>query len=224
MPWRAQGVAPFFPFWARALAGSLCTCVMGIVSDLKLASAIIAVVLVIVGFYPYVRDILKRKTTPHLYTWLIWGITQGTATAASWYGGGKFGAISFAVETFPVIAIFCLALRYGTKNVTKSDTILLIVALLAIVVWWQMCNPLIAVLMATAIDAIGYIPTFRKSFVNPWGETLSFWAIMAIVNVFIIASSARYNFLTVAYAAMVLLANVAVWTICFFRRGCTGSA
>lgn len=191
---------------------------MVIVSVLKLISAITAIALIIVGFCPYFRDIYKRKTTPHLYTWLIWGITQSIATVASWYGGGKFGAISFAMETILVIAIFCLTFRYGTKNITKSDKISLIVALLAIFVWRQSDNPLIALLMVTAIDAIGYIPTLRKSFVEPWSETLSFWAVMAIANVFIIASSAEYNSLTVTYAAMRLVANATVWMICFFRR------
>jgi len=95
---------------------------------------------------------------------------------------------------------------------------LLIVALLAIIVWRQMGNPLIAVLMVTTIDAIGFIPTFRKSFVDPWSETLSFWASMAMASIFIIASIAQYNFLTVTYAAMLLIGNTTVWTICFFRR------
>src|SRR5580658_2454415 len=107
-------------------------------SGFKLACSSIAAALVTVGFYPYFRDILIRKTTPHLYTWLIWGITQGTATVASWDGGGKFSVISFAIGTILVIAVFCLAFKYGTRNMTKSDAILLIVALLAIVVWWQM--------------------------------------------------------------------------------------
>jgi hypothetical protein len=191
---------------------------MIIVSNLRFVSAIIAVGSLTIGFYPYFRDIFKRKTTPHLYTWLIWAFTQATATAASWYGGGKFNALTFAISTVLVIAVFCLSFKYGTKNITKGDTVLLILALLAIVVWWQMGSPLIAVIMVTVIDAIGYIPTFRKSYVEPWSETLSFWAIMVLANIFTIAASAQYNFLTVTYAAMLLIANGTVWVICFFRR------
>ena len=187
-------------------------------SDLKLVSAIIAVSSLTIGFYPYCRDIFKRRTTPHLYTWLIWSFTQGTATAASWYGGGKFNALTFAIGTVLVIAVFFLSFKYGTKNITRSDTVLLIVALLAIIVWWQMGNPLIAVLMVTLIDAIGYIPTFRKSYAEPWSETLSYWVLMVVANIFTIASSAQYNFLTVTYAAVLLIANGTVWMICFFRR------
>lgn len=189
-----------------------------IVSDLKLICAVIAITTLTIGFYPYFRDIFKGKTTPHLYTWLIWAFTQATATAASWYGGGKFNALTFAISTVLVIAVFCLSFKYGTKNITRGDTVLLILALLAIVVWWQMGSPLIAVLMVTVIDAIGYIPTFRKSYAEPWSETQSFWAIMVLANIFTIASSAQYNFLTVTYAAMLLVANGMVWVICFFRR------
>jgi len=188
------------------------------VSNLKIICAVIAVASVIVGYYPYFRDIFKRKTAPHLYSWLIWVITQGTATAASWHGGGKLGAITLAIGTILEIAIFCLTFKFGTTNITKGDTILLIVALLAIIVWWQMGNPLIAVFMVTAIDAAGFIPTFRKSCAEPGSETLSFWAIMAIASVFMIASVAQYNLLTVTYAAMLLIGNITVWMICFFRR------
>ena len=81
-----------------------------------------------------------------------------------------------------------------------------------------MGNPIITVLMVTGIDAIGFIPTFRKSFSEPWSETLSFWAFMTIASIFSIASIAQFNTLTVTYAAMLFVGNITVWTICFFRR------
>lgn len=55
--------------------------------DYKLIIAIIAAVLTIIAYIPYFRDIFANKTKPHLFTWLIWGITQGTATVALLYGG-----------------------------------------------------------------------------------------------------------------------------------------
>jgi hypothetical protein len=46
-------------------------------TNYKFIIAIIATVLTFLGFIPYFRDIFNRKTKPHLYTWLIWLITQG---------------------------------------------------------------------------------------------------------------------------------------------------
>ena len=149
-----------------------------------------------------------------MYTWLIWAITQGTATVAILYGGGNFEALSTAVGTIFVIVIFLLDFKYGTRNVTKNDTVLLILALLALFVWWQLHNPVLAVLMITGIDAIGCIPTIRKTLEEPWSETPSFWILMAIVNILMILSATQYNFFTMVYVVMLLVANITIWTIC----------
>jgi len=186
--------------------------------DFKLVIAIIATLLTVAVYFPYLKDLFQRKTKPHLYTWLIWAITQGTATVALLHGGGKFGAISLVVGTALVVVVLLLSFKYGTKNITKSDTFVLIAALLAIVVWWQLKNPFVAVLMISAIDGLGYIPTLRKSFAQPWSETLSFWGVMAIVMALTIIANAEYNVLTVTYLATLAIANTAVFTLCVFRR------
>ncbi len=44
--------------------------------DVKVVLAVLSVVIAILwGFVPYFRDIFRRKTQPHAYTWLIWSIT-----------------------------------------------------------------------------------------------------------------------------------------------------
>ena len=186
--------------------------------DYKLIIAIIAASLTVIAFIPYLRDIFARKTKPHLFTWLIWGITQGTAVAALLYGGGKFGSISLIVGVIIVFIVFLLSFKYGTKDITTSDKVILILALLAIVIWWQLDNPLVAVLMISAIDGAGYIPTIRKSLEDPWSETLSFWFMMSIVCFLAIISIAEYNFLTVTYLLVISVANMFVFFLCTARR------
>lgn len=186
--------------------------------DIKLVFAVLSTIITIAAYYPYIRDIFLKKTKPHAYTWLIWGITQGTATAALIYGGGNLGAMSLLVGTIMVIAIFLLSLKFGTRNITKSDTLVLIIGLLAIIVWWQLKNPLLAVVMVTVIDALGFLPTYRKSFVDPWSETISFWGAMAISNVLALLAIAEYNSLTVTYLIMLTVANTILLTLCISRR------
>ena len=186
--------------------------------DFKLIISFIAVVLTIYGYFPYIRDTFLKKTTPHMYTWLAWVITQSTATVAIWRGGGNYGVFSFIIGTALVVFVFLLSLKYGTKNIKRSDAFALVAALVAIFVWWGLNNPFLAVLMVSVIDGIGYIPTFRKSFEEPWSETLSFWLIMVVINILVLISVAEHNFLTVAYPTTLATANAVVWSICFFRR------
>lgn len=186
--------------------------------DWRLVLAIVTTILVIIGYVPYFKDIFLNRTKPHLYTWLIWAITQGTATAALLYGGGNFGVLGLITGTVLVIIIFGLSFKYGTRNITKSDTAALIAALLAIVVWWQLDSPLLSVFMVSAIDGLGYIPTFRKTYQEPYSETISFWVIIAIASVLIMISNAEYNLLTMTYLSVLAIGNIIVVVISLSRR------
>lgn len=186
--------------------------------DTKIILTIIATIIGVAAFFPYLRDIFSLKTTPHAYTWLIWAITQGTAVFGIWYGGGGWGALNLTVGTLFVIAVFLFSLKYGTKNITKSDTAILIVALSAIVVWWQLDKPLISVIMVSAIDVIGYVPSFRKSYQEPWSETLISWILFSVSSIFAISALKEYNLLTVTYLVATTSAHIALFLLCFFRR------
>lgn len=171
-----------------------------------------------IAFLPYLIDIFKRRTEPHVYTWLIWLITQGTATVGVYYGGGGWGAAGLTLGTVLVAVVFLLSFRYGTKNITKSDTLVLIAALAAVLVWWQLNQPVLAVLMVSAIDALGYIPTYRKSWSEPWSETASSWGIFAAGNFISLFGLAALNLLTVTYLATIMVANTILLTLILIRR------
>lgn len=74
--------------------------------------------------------------------------------------GGGLGAIALTVGTICVFMVMLLSLKYGTRNITRSDTIILILALAAVFVWVQLDNPLLAVIMVTLIDLAGYVPSW----------------------------------------------------------------
>jgi len=143
--------------------------------DYKTIFSVIGVVIGLLVSYPYIRDIFLLKTKPHIYTWLIWTITTATATFAAYHGNGGWALLNLVAMTSITSFIFLLSIKYGTKNITLWDTVILIATLFAIFIWWQLKQPLISVLMVTAIDVLGYVPSFRKSWQEPWSETLISW-------------------------------------------------
>ncbi len=189
--------------------------------EIKIIFTVIATLLGVAAYFPYLKDMLHGRTKPHAYTWLIWTLTQGTAVFAIWYGGGGVGAINLAVGLFFVFGVFLFSLKYGTKDITISDTITLVLAICAILVWWQLNQPLISVIMISVIDFLGYIPSFRKSYKEPWSETLSTWMIFVLSNSFAILALEEYNTLTLTYIITISLANLFIFFICFFRRNYT---
>jgi len=186
--------------------------------DIKLFFAVIAVIIGLIAFTPYVRDIFLKKTKPHVYTWLIWLITQGTATAGLWYGHGGWATWALLFGTVVCFIVFILSFKFGTKNITQYDTIILVAAILAIIVWWQLNNPLLAIFMVSFIDVLGYLPSFRKTFVESWTETLSSWQMAVVANIFSILALSQYNFLTLTYLIAIAIANLTMAIICIVRR------
>lgn len=159
-----------------------------------------------------------RHTTPHPYTWLIWSITTGTAAVGGWYGGGGYGVALLVLWSVLTFLVFLLSFKYGTKNITKGDVALLVLTILAILVWWQLHAPLLSILMVTAIDAFGYIPTIRKVFEEPWSESLVSWFLFTMTALIGLVALAQYNFLTVVYLAMSATLNSIVIGTCLLRR------
>jgi hypothetical protein len=186
--------------------------------DFKSLCAIAATTINLVAFYPYIRDVLRKKTQPHLYTWLLWVITQTIAVIGIWYGGGQWGAVTLTSTLLLVFCVFLLCFKYGTRNVTRFDTVLLVVALAAVGIWWMLEEAALAVVFATAIDLAGYIPTLRKTFEEPWSETMGVWLTFSIANTLSIAALSTYNVFTLTYLAGILVANICVAALCFFRR------
>ncbi len=186
--------------------------------DIKFILAIISSLLAITAFSLYIKDILNGKTTPHLYSWLIWSILQGTASIAIIHGNGGFGAMNLIFSTILCLSIFLLSFKFGTKNITKYDTMCLIGSLFAIVIWIFTKDPLYSVILITIIDFVGFIPTYRKSFVEPNTETLSTYIINTVGDVLTVLALSTYSLTTVLYPASLVITNLFLIIILKYKR------
>jgi len=186
--------------------------------NLKIIFLIFSITCGLSAFIPYLFDTFKLKTRPHIYTWIIWALTQGTATLAIFYGGGRLGGVELAIGVVLQIVVIIFSLKYGTKDITKSDKIILLIAFLAIIIWWQLKQPILSVIMVSTIDVFGYIPTFRKSYKDPWSETLVTWILFAMSDIFAMLALSKYNFLTVTYLASITVVNLSFFIFCLSRR------
>ena len=186
--------------------------------DIKLLLSILATITGVIAFLTNIKDIFHGTTQPHIYTWIIWLITQGIAVAGLLVGGGGIGALSLTVGVVFIALVFLLTFRRGTKNITRSDTITLIVGLCAIGVWVFLKAPIPAVILASAIDVSGYIPSIRKSYKEPWSENVPSWGWWIVSNFFALAALHSYNFLTVTYILSINTANAILLLVCLARR------
>jgi hypothetical protein len=140
--------------------------------------AFLGIMVSIIRYGTYIRSIFKGKTTPHVFSWLNWGIIVGIGAYAQFKLGGGPSAVVLCVVSSVCLLIAFIALFRGEKNITRTDWMAFTGALLAVPVWLATDNPVYAVLVLILIDMLSYYPTIRKSWHNPWGEPPGsyFWA------------------------------------------------
>lgn len=173
----------------------------------KIIFGLISTVIGVISFLPYLKDIFARKTKPHIYTWLIWSIIQGVGVVAMIMGGAGAGSWALIIGTIFVFFIFLLSFKYGTKNITKFDTVCLIAAIITIIIWIIQKDPLISVILVCIIDFTGFILTYKKIYKEPGSETTSLYFMYALSNMFALLAMNQYTIITSLYTTFLLCAN-----------------
>jgi hypothetical protein len=185
---------------------------------MKTALGIIATVMAFVSYIPYIRNMLSGKTKPHAFSWLVWGTLTAIAFVGQVTDGAGPGAWVTGFTAFVSFFIFITALRTGEKDIEKSDWLSLIGAGVAMLLWWATSDPLIAVILITLIDALGFFPTFRKSYHKPYQETAITFAISGLKFVIAIIALENLTPTTWLYPASLVIMNGIFVVMLLIRR------
>lgn len=186
--------------------------------DYKTVISIITVVLSIVGYIPYHLDIYKGKTTPHIYSWFIWGLATAIAFALQVSAGAGVGSWMTFVIALNAFFILFLGLRNGKKDVTRSDTIFFVLSLVALVIWLVAKQPVVSIILISTVEMLGFIPTIRKSWDKPYSETLFTYALSAFRHSLSIFALQQLNIITWLYPVTWALANAFFSIMLILRR------
>ncbi len=166
----------------------------------------------------YLRDTFRGKTKPHLFSWIIWAILMAISAVVQWAEGSMIAAAATGVGGFLSLLVCVLAYRRGEKHIAPSDWVCFVAALCAIPIWLMTHDPLYAAMMITTIDALGYFPTYRKSWSAPREENLSMYALSAATDFMICLSLTPFSFVAVLYPASGLFTNGGLVLMLLLRR------
>lgn len=148
--------------------------------EYKIFLGYLAVIIGIVSYIPYITNIFRGKTKPHAFSWLVWAVLTGIAFAAQVIENGGAGTWVTGATALTCMVIFILALFKGNIKFSFFDWSSLIAAFTAMLFWKLTNDPLIAVILVTLTDALGFFPTFRKAYYKPYEETTITFAISSI--------------------------------------------
>ena len=185
----------------------------------KQSFSIFAVALTFIAFYPYIYSTLQGRIQPHVFSWIIWGIATLVVFGAQLSDNAGVGAWAIGLSGGIALVIALLAyMNQGDMRVTNSDWLFLIGALSALPFWYLTSDPLWAVLILTTVDLLGFAPTLKKVHRDPSSESLLFFALLTLRNLFVILALEHYSVTTVLFPAVVSIACVMLILTAHYRR------
>lgn len=179
----------------------------------------LAVFLTCIAFLPYILSILRGQTRPHVFSWVIWGMNTSVAFLAILHAGGGPGAgvIGFSAGVTLFIAVLAYIKR-ADVTVTSVDRLFFAVALAAMPLWYWAEDPLWAIWLITVIELLGFGPTLRKTWFQPFSESMTFMVLLVVRNALVIAALDLHSTTTVLFPAAMAAACLALIAIMVWRR------
>lgn len=175
--------------------------------DTKTLLTVVAILFALLAYINYFRDIFKGKTKPHAFTWLVWCTMSTVAFFSQVSDGGGVGTWVLAFTALVDFAIFTLAIYKGKTDITNMDWFCLMGAFLGVALFTFNNDPPMSLIIISAVDIIGFIPTVRKSATKPYQETMATFGFTSLKYVFAILALENYTFITVYYPAVVATMN-----------------
>jgi len=186
--------------------------------ELKVVLGAIAVGLNILAFVPYILDILRGKTKPHLYSWLIWALITGIVFIGQHSEGAGAGAWVTGITTCINVIICLLAFKWGSADITFSDKICLASALAILVLWVVSSSMLLSIVLVTIVDVLAFVPTIRKILKAPRQETFITYPISSLRCLLGLMAISNYSVVTCIYPVAMLVMYLLITCILLYER------
>ena len=144
------------------------------------------------------------------------------AFLAQWSDRAGAGSWGTGLSAAFCLGIGIIALFRGETHITRGDWIAFLTTVLAIPLWAVTSDPLWSVLLVTAIDAIAYYPTFRKSYAKP-DEELAFKYVLTVVRYLLsLLALEHYTVVTSIYQVVSIFMEAGVVILLLWRRAALG--
>ena len=181
--------------------------------------SVVAIALTFIAFLPYIHSILQGKTKPHVFSWVIWGSTTFIVFLAQIADRGGVGAWPIGISGIITLYVAFLAyIKKSDRTITRIDRLFFVSAMCSLPLWYFTSSPLWAVVILTTIDTIGFGPTFRKAYVCPFEEKLTFFAIMTARNLISAMALEHYSLTTVLFPVVIAAVCMIFILMVTYRR------
>lgn len=132
----------------------------------------------------YIREIFLGHVRPQRATWFIWA-TVSILLLVGLIANGEREMIwvpwAYALGSS---IIFLISLKRGMGGWSKLDLACISCAAASLVVWKIMGTPQLPIFINLFADLMGFLPTYKKSIINPLSERNPGWIFFTLGNLF----------------------------------------
>lgn len=145
---------------------------------MKETLSILAGVIFLLAYIPYIRAILRKETKPAKASWLIWASLDTIALVGLVVKHAVNSQIIAAVCGAWIVVI--LSLIYGKSGWSWLDKLCLVVAVFGIMLWQLFHDPIFGIVISMIVHVLGSIPTFISAWQDPSREDKLAWTLFWI--------------------------------------------
>ena len=186
---------------------------------IKTILGIIAILLTFISFAPYIRDILKNTTKPHVYSWFLWAIITFISFALQLSDSAGIGSLVTLIVGLMCLVVLALSLIKKIQiKITKSDTLFLILSLISLILWLVAKQDILSSILVTIVGLLAFAPTIRKSWHHPHSESVSFYLLSTLRYILAILALNNYSIITILYPITWLTYNGLFALMLIIRR------
>ncbi len=140
-----------------------------------------SVFLNIIGYFIYLIQIKRGDSEPKLVSWGLWSFLSIFNFASYREMTSFIYSLQFCSDAFLCIIIFFYAYFHKNMKVwNKEDTLVSLLGLLSIIVWWQSKEASYTNFIICVCYIISFYPTIKEVWKNPNTENPASWYICTL--------------------------------------------
>jgi len=173
----------------------------------------VAIAIRLAGGAGYIRSTIKGRAKPNPITWFIWALTALVAFAAQITEGVGIQALMTCALAVGPLIIFCISLRVSrdASHFTFFNVCCGVLAIVGVILWQATSNALLAIICSILADMCGSLPTVRKAYRDPHGETALPFLLSIASMVITLATIKQWTIAAAAFPAYILCINAVIY-------------
>lgn len=186
---------------------------------LKTAWGLLSIGIGAIAYTIYLGQAAKKKgVQPHPLSWILWGLVTGVAYLLQRESGGAAGSWVTGFTSCVCFLIGGFSLVKHTWRFSRFDKISVWFGVGVLLFYIFSRNPTHSAVLATLVDAVGYLPTIKKAWIQPHKDSATAFSLNSLKFVAALLALESYSVATWLYPATVVVVNGGVATLLLGRR------